>query len=162
MISSKAASHAVELELALLRGTTSAPLFLSIAAASDGLSLSCAELDDFALLELVERCGDPFGNAVSSGNQRSIGAAYVMSGRYASPNVPGNSRIVASPSSAARLPKVRRRSCALASVRPAASNKPAICFFKSALPLPSRFGKTHSLCSRGRVQMQRRLADGSD
>jgi len=50
--------------------------------------LSCAEIDDFALLPLVDRCGDPFGYAVSSSNQCGIGATDVMSRRHASPRMP--------------------------------------------------------------------------
>jgi len=53
------------------------------------------------------------------------------------------------PSSAAMLAKVRGMSCERASDSPAALNRSAIYFLRSALPLPSRFGKTYCDCRCG-------------
>ena len=72
-----------------------------VSAVSDCLSLSCAERNDVGFFQPVERCGDPFGYAVSSSNQCGIGATDVMSRRHASISSssellrPSSSRVIA-------------------------------------------------------------------
>ena len=108
----------------------------------------------------VERGRDQPRDPVRRRDQRRVRPPDVVPGRHPAPRVAqqladGRVRVDLL---RRRAGERRRRSCDRTPARPAASNRPASAFFRSARPAPSRLGNTQVPESRGSVRSSSRAA----